>query len=306
MNAIRSILPLVLILGLIAASHAYPLQGSNGAVTCVVFDGYKSHYDVNTSALFLDVGMTRGINATFEVVDQNNKTYPVDLSRSRALQPGRFALVFMVPRTSEAAYLTVIPEGSNPFSIAWDKPIKYTNGIANFRFYGITDWLLSNTSQTISMDISLSNNATEGEIVMSPENFTLVDQWGWRYFADVTFSPVIIPPKSIMRKEITFASISPRSRPALLEYDFATDRAIQIPLDTSLIEIQMSVPPEAPAEAPAGAAPPAAGVNETTNVTQSLPQLPPQLEEPKPMTTQEKVMAARERLASVQEMMRKK
>lgn len=290
---------MILMMALISASHAYPFQGSNGAVTCVVFDGYKSHYDLNTSALFLDVGMTRGINATFEVVDQNNKTYPVDLGRSRALQPGRFSLVFMVPRTSEAAYLTVIPEGSNPFSIAWDKPVKYTNGVANFRFYGITDWLLSNTSQTVSMDVSLSNNATEGEIIMSPENFTLVDQWGWRYFADATFSPVIIPPKSIMRKEITFASISPRSRPALLEYDFATDRSIQIPLDTSLIEIQMSVPPGVPAEA-------AAGANETANVTQPLPQLPPKVEEPEPLTTQEKVMAARERLASVQEMMRRK
>lgn len=306
MNAIGSIWPLVLILGLISASHAYPFQGSNGAVTCVVFDGYKSHYDMNTSALFLDVGMTRGINATFEVVDQNNNTYPVDLSRSRALQPGRFALVFMLPRTSDPSYLNVIPEGSNPFSIAWDRPVKYTNGVANFRFYSITDWLLSNTSQTISMEISLSNNATEGEIIMSPENFTLVDQWGWRYFADVTFSPVVIPPKSIMKSEITFASISPRSRPVLLEYDFATDHAIQIPLDTSLIEIQMTMPAEAPAEVPSGTAPPAAGVNETANVTQTLPQLPPQMEEPKPMTTQEKVMAARERLASVQEMMRRK
>lgn len=302
MNAIRSIWPLLLILT-IFGSHAYPLQGSNGVVTCVVFDGYKSHYDINTSALFLDVGMTRGINATFEVVDQNNNTYPVDLGRSRALQPGRLALFFMVPRTSDVAYLTVIPEGSNPFSIAWDKPVKYTNGIANFRFYGITDWLLSNTSQTISMDISLSNNATEGEMIMSPENFTLVDQWGWRYFADATFSPVIIPPKSILRKEITFASISPRSRPVLLEYDFATDHLIQIPLDTSLIEIQMSMPPEAPAETPAEVAAPAA--NETANVTQTLPQLP-QVEEPKPMTTQEKVMAAREKLASVQEMMHRK
>ncbi|ABK14605.1 MAG: hypothetical protein H5T42_01400 [Methanothrix sp.] len=304
MNAIRSIWPLVLIMGLIAASHAYPIQGSNGAVTCVVFDGYKSRYDMNTSALFLDVGMTRGINVTFEVVDQNNNTYPVDINHSRALQPGRFSLVFMLPMSSDAAYLTVIPEGSNPFSIAWDKPLKYTNGIANLRYYGITDWLLSNTSQTISVDISLSNNATEGEIVMSPENFTLVDQWGWRYFADATFSPVIIPPKSILRKEITFASISPRSRPALLEYDFATDHPIQIPLDTSLIEIQMSMPSESPAETHTEAAAPTARVNETTNVTQTLPQ-PPQLEQ-KPMTTQEKVLAARERLASVQEMMRKK
>ncbi len=306
MNGKRVIWPSVVFLLFLAVSSAYPLQGSNGVVNCVIFDGHKGFYDINNSLLYLDVGISRGVNATFEVVDQNNNTYPVDLKLSKALQPGRFSLVFMVPRTSTIASLNVIPEGSNPFAIMWDKPIKYTNGMANFRFYGINDWLLSNTSQTITMDISLSNNATEGDILMGPENFTLVDQWGWRYFADVTFSPVVVPPKSIMRTEITFSSMSPRSRPVLLEYDFDTDHLIQIPLDTSLVEIYVTEPQAIESTAAA----PQLNESNVTSAAESkeLPQQLPEIkeEEQKPVTTEEKVLAAREKLAGVQQMLRRR
>lgn len=296
MNRIELIIAALVAAVLLGTSQAYPIQGGNGVVSSVIFDGFKNPIEDSpgNSTLSLDIGITRGINVSFELMDDQDHVYLPDVNLSSPLQPGRLLLVYIIPTNSSTVALNVTPDVGGSFLMTWDDPVKYTNGIANFRFHGLSQWQIASIGQVQSMEISLSNNGTSGDLIMSPDNFTIVDQWGWRYFADQDFEPVTLTPKTKMRADVTFSALSPRSRPVLVQYDYSTDHSISIYLEEMAIDDTTEAEPEqtsAASETSAAGQENAAGVQTVSAAT------------PAQETPEDKVSAQRQTLEQVNQML---
>ena len=180
MRLLALILFLALILGL---SQAIPLQGGSDAVKCTLFGLIKTpvSQDKNNTqaALELDVGLLGAQNATYELVDSKDNIYKPDAYKN--LQPGRTLLIFSVPESALYKLLKVTPSEGKPFSINWWKTPKGTKGDIIIRYYGIVDWVTQPDQQAIAYEIGIANNGTT-PFTVSPDNFTLLDQWGWPYY----------------------------------------------------------------------------------------------------------------------------
>jgi hypothetical protein len=176
------------------------------------------------------VGLFGEGGAAFDLLDESDGVYLEDANSSVELQPGRMLLAFIVPKQLMVKGLRVYPSEGDPFVILWDKVAKHTNGVANLRYYGIGEIKVEGGRQMVTLDVSLANNGTENLLVV-PENFSLLDQWGWRYYPEPSFQGIDLPPKNIVRLGVTFSSLSPRSRPVILEYDYRTNRAISVELE---------------------------------------------------------------------------
>lgn len=318
MNRIELIIVALAVVLLLGTSEGYPIQGSNGVVSSVIFDGFKNPIEDSpgNSTLSLDLGITRGVNVSLALMDDQDQVYYPDVNLSSPLQPGRLLIVFVIPTNSSPVAMNITPDVGDPFLMMWEDPAKYTNGVANFRFHGLSQWQIASIGQILTIDISLSNNGTSGDIIMGPENFTIVDQWGWRYIADQDFDPVTLNPKTKIRRDITFSSLSPRSRPVLVQYDYSTDHSITIRLDCSLDCLGSDETTEAAPEqtstgsetstasqqsSPTTTASVSGGQQNTTEVqaVSSAPRAAPLAEE----TTQDKVTAQKQTLAQVNQML---
>ena len=227
MRFISVALVLVLVLG---CAQAYSLSGGSGDVKCTLFGTYQVPIpgpDPNATAteyaLNLDLGLIGSTNATYELVDGNDKIYRPDASRSKALQPGRQNLVFVVPPTGDAIgggfkLFKVYPSEGQPFAINWWKTPKKIQGDITLRYYGITDLQIGEEGQSIAFDIKITNDGSSS-IPISPENFTLIDQWGWDYYTLEGFADSVLEPKKSARVKVIFNSLSLLSKPSVLLYD---------------------------------------------------------------------------------------
>jgi hypothetical protein len=241
MRFVSVALVLVLVLG---CAQAHSLSGSSGDVKCTLFGTYQVPIpgpDPNATAteyaLNLDVGLIGSTNATYELVDGNDKIYRPDTSRSQALQPGRQNLVFVVPPTGDAIgggfkLFKVYPSEGQPFAINWWKTPKKIQGDITLRYYGITDLQIGKEDQSIAFDVKITNDGTSS-IPISPENFTLIDQWGWDYYTLEGFADSVLEPKKSARVKVIFGSLSLLSKPSVLLYDGPSgEMAIDLEKDT--------------------------------------------------------------------------
>jgi hypothetical protein len=228
----------------VGAAQAYPLIGGSGDVKCTLFGAYEIPIpgtDSNATAkeytLKVDVGLIGSRNATYELVDGNDNVYHPDQARYKALQPGRQQVVFVVPPTGDAIgggfkLLRVSPSEGQPFAINWWKTPKKILGDVILRYYGVTDLQMGADEQSVTFGVSIQNNGT-ASFPIGPENFTLVDQWGWEYYTLEGFSSANLEAKKSARVKVIFTNLSLLSKPSVLAYDYLGNQiAIDLEKDT--------------------------------------------------------------------------
>jgi len=317
---------LMLALGL---SQAYPLQGGNENVKATLFEAVRTPLqDENATEeiLKLDVGLLGAENATYELVDDDN--YGITPALYKTLQPGRQLLYFIIPKDDLFKLLKVAPAGGTPFHINWWATPKGINGDMIIRYYGITDWIWDSDQQAVVFELRVGNNGTS-PLYLGPENFTLIDQWGWVYYPAVGFEPSAIEPQMATgRVKVGFSGISLQSRPAMLAYDYSSPNQIIIDLEKDtrpLSDTQVygsgapqaqaapvapAVPaattqPKSPAESQSAAAPEPAAQNQDGNGQQNQTAenqtTENQTTEKKILSLKDQINASRNRLKGVGE-----
>ena len=288
MRLIALAFALVLALGL---AQAYPLNGGNAGVNCTLFGATKvpvpgadPNATVQNYVLKVDVGLLGARNATFELVDSKDKVYSPDPSMSWTFEPIsesyiRQLLAFVVPSDALFKLFKVSPSVGDPFAIKWWKTPKKAGGDLILRYYGVVDTRTNPNEQLVTYEVGIQNNGT-GSAVISPLNFTLLDQSGWEYYTMYGFSQSYLGPKNSTKVKLNFSSLSHLSKPVALAFDYLTSNQIVFDLDKDtgpLTDAQVygsNVPRTTTSTAALPIAPPAAVV--ATPTVQSAPQVVPQ------------------------------
>ena len=191
------IIVLALLLALaFGTAQATPLQGSDGNSTVTLFGASRTPLDDENSTqeiLKVDVGLMGAENATYQLVDADNNIYQAGLYKP--LSSGKQLVYFLTPKDSLFKLVNVTPTGGKPIYINWWATPKGSNDNLIVRYYGITDWLINPDEQGIVVQVRVQNNGTQN-LIVSPENFTLLDQWGWPYHPSLGFDPEIIGPQN--------------------------------------------------------------------------------------------------------------
>lgn len=229
MRYLALVFALTLALGI---SQAYPLQGGDENVKATLFGAVRiplEDQNATEEILKLDISLTGAENATYELVDDDNLAMQPSLYKN--LQPGRQMLYFIIPKDDLFKLLKVTPAGGAPFNINWWATPKGTNGDVLLRYYGITDWIWDSDQQALVFELRIGNNGTT-PFYIGPENFTLLDQWGWDYYPVVGFEPLVIEPQMATgRVKVGFSGLSILSRPVMLAYDYTNPNQIIIDLE---------------------------------------------------------------------------
>ena len=131
-------------------------------------------------------------NATYKLVDANDSVYEPGLYKP--LSSGRQLLYFLIPKDDLFKLITATPLSGKSININWWATPKVGNENLVIRYYGITDWLINPDEQGIVVQVRAQSNGTQSQFV-SPENFTLLDQWGWPYNPSLGFDPEVIGPQ---------------------------------------------------------------------------------------------------------------
>ncbi len=225
---------LALLLALIfGTAQAYPLQGGDKNVTVTLFGATRAPLtDENASGdiLKVDVGINGAENATYELFDQKDVVYRPGLYKT--LSSERQWVYFLVAKDDLFKLINVTPKGGKPFNINWWATPKAFNKDIIIRYYGITDWLINPDEQGIVIQLRMTNNGTR-DLFIAPQNFTLLDQWGWPYYPTLGFDPLTVGPQNATpdRVLLGFTGISLLSKPAVLAYDYMTPGQVIINLE---------------------------------------------------------------------------
>lgn len=240
---------------LLGSVQSFPLYGNDGMVNCTVFGAFKvpftpGDFNADKNIMYnMDVALamnnssdsTLVDNATFTLVDGNDRVYPLRLEYTRDLQPGRRMLGFMVPKEAVAKSLiidpsAIIPDG-DPFIIDFGNTINASNGNVSLIYYGPVGTKVDSNRKSLNFDVGVTNNGTKKLYVCS-KNFTLVDQWGWKYqskeynrYSQEGFPAKTLVPNETLRTQVSFTYLSPLSRPSKLVYDYSSRVPIIIDID---------------------------------------------------------------------------
>jgi hypothetical protein len=315
MRLIVIALLLVLAFGM---AQAVPLQGSDGNATVVIFGASRTPLDDENATheiLKVDVGLMGTENATYQLVDADNNIYPAGLYKQ--LSSGKQTIWFLTENDCLFKLINVTPEGGAPIYINWWATPKGSNNNLIVRYYGITDWLINSDEQGIVVQVRMQNNGTK-DLIVSPENFTLLDQWGWPYRPTLGFDPEIVGPQNatLDRVKLGFTGVSLLSRPAALAYDYLMPDQIIIDFNQDYVPLSDEVVYGANATKSAAPAKPlpavAAPASDQTVVDQSAASETVQAPANENATTKigssikDKVAASRARLAATKESLDKK
>lgn len=284
MKWLALILGIMLALG---AAQGYPLQGSNGKVDCIIFGAFKTPFnqgDVNygKNVIFsVDLGVVRAndtenateesaddpssmgtngsgssvdmaLNSTYTLVDGNDRVYSTRPEYTRDLQPERVIIGFIVPKEAVAKSLiidpTVLDSGGERFEMDFSPIANASNTNVTLLYYGGMGTKIDSNKKYVNFDIGLTNNGT-GDLPLSTSNFSLLDQWGWKYsskkynkYNGEGFDDRVLRPNETFRTGLAFGSISVLSRPSKLIYQYSKDSSLIIDIDkeeginTSLLE----------------------------------------------------------------------
>jgi hypothetical protein len=229
--AMRSLALLLVLAIALGPAYAYPLQGGDENVKCTLFGTHRMPLAVNSTEeiLKLDVGLIGVANASYELVDSKDKVFvPIEY---RNLQIGRQELIFQVPIDDLFKLLKVAPTEGKPFDIKWWMTPKGIRKDMTLRYYGIEDWMIDSDLQALTLELSITNEGTAG-LPIGPENFSLLDQWGWEYYPVGGFQSTILEPKmTLPRVKLGFTGLSSLSRPTILAYNYQTDDQIILDLE---------------------------------------------------------------------------
>ncbi len=218
-------------------AQAYPLQGSDGTATVTLFGSIRTPLEesASTEILKVDIGLTGTENATYKLMDANNSVYEPGLYKT--LSSGRQLVYFLIPKDDLFKLITATPQDGKPININWWARPKASNENLVIRYYGITDWLTNPDEQGIVVQVTAQSNVTQSQLV-SPENFTLLDQWGWPYSPSLGFDPEIVgPQKATGRLSVGFTPISLFSKPAALVYDYNTAHPVLIDFEKDFVPL---------------------------------------------------------------------
>jgi hypothetical protein len=239
MRLIVLALMLALALGTAAAT---PLQGGDGNSTVVLFGATRtplSDENATQEILKVDVGLIGALNATYQLMDDDNNIYQPGLYKP--LSSGKQLVYFLTTKDSLFKLLNVTPTGGKPIYINWWATPKGSNGKLIVRYYGITDWLINPDEQGIVVQVRVQNNGTQN-LIVSPENFTLLDQWGWPYRPSLGFdAETVVSQNATSRVLLGFTGISLVSRPAALAYDYMTSNQIIIEFERDYVPLSNEV-----------------------------------------------------------------
>jgi hypothetical protein len=235
-------------------ASGYPIHAGNGAVNCTVFGEFKDPYTIvepngyRNIVLNVDVALVKAnstsispAQAVYSLVDGNDRTYPIRGEFTRSLQPGRQLLGFAVPAETIPKTLIVDPSGyptlGNRFAINFGELSNATNGNVTILYYGILNSKIDSNIKSIDFDVGITNNGTV-RMPVSSKNFSLIDQWGWRYaslehddFTNNGFASRVLKPNETARIKVSFGSMSPQSRPSKLVYECSKTGSILLNID---------------------------------------------------------------------------
>jgi hypothetical protein len=232
------VLTLMLALAL-GTAQATPLQGGDGNATVVLFGATRTPLEDENATqeiLKVDVGLMGTENATYQLVDADNNIYLPGLYKP--LTSGKQLVYFLVPKDRLFKLLNVTPEGGAPIYINWWATPKGSNENLVLRYYGISDWVFNPDEQMIVVQVRVQNNGTK-DLIVSPENFTLLDQWGWPYLPTLGFDAEIVGPQNATSDRVLlgFTGVSLISRPARLAYDYRTSNQIIIDFERDYLPL---------------------------------------------------------------------
>ncbi len=232
----------------------YPLQMSNGFVNCTIFGSFKdpgfsgTAYSDSYSVLVVDARLTRinesnklPIRAAYSLTDGNDRVFQASTQNIKELQPGRRLIGFAVPRETIAKSLTVDLSqdraGGEQFSIRFPELVNSSNTNVTLIYYGVLRSSTSSNKKTIDVDVGVTNNGTK-KLVLEANNFTLKDQWGWKYeskeyddYGRKGMSPMVLVQNETIRSRLSFSSISPLSRPVELVYNYSNNSSLTMNID---------------------------------------------------------------------------
>lgn len=224
---------LILMLSVMEPACGLPVTGGNGALCCTVFDMFKGplyqggSYDADRMILYLDAGLkwSNGSYAElsrvrYVLIDGNDRSYNRDAASSKHISPGRDLLAFVVPREAIPKSLVVDSGIGEIFKVDFGEPLNYSDENITVTYYGILGSRLDYSRKVLDIDISVRNNSSS-PLRVSPENCTLVDQWGWGYRATEGFEPRTLNANESIRGVVRFRYLAPSSIPSLLLYNLS-------------------------------------------------------------------------------------
>ena len=245
-------LALILLLGL---AQGYPLHASNGIVDCTIFGAFKNPWtagDVNADRymiLNVDLGLMRAnandsapIKAVYSLTDGNDRVYRNAQDLTKDLGPKRSLIGFVVPKEAIPKTLTIDPSANvadgEQFSLSFNELTNSTNENVTMIYYGVLRSSLYDNRKNIEFDIGIANNGTK-KLPISANNFTLVDQWDWRYSGSKQnnvnrqgFPTIDLPPNGSMRSRLVFGPLSSLSRPVKLVYAYSNNSSLSLNIDS--------------------------------------------------------------------------
>ncbi|MCX8207112.1 MAG: DUF4352 domain-containing protein [Methanothrix sp.] len=224
---------LMLMLSVMDSASGLPVTGGNGELCCTVFDMFKGplyqggSYDADRMILYLDAGL-RWSNGSYAelprvryvLIDGNDRSYTRDASSSKPISPGRQLLAFAVPREAIPKSLVVDSGVGKVFKVDFGEPLNYSDENITVTYYGIVGSRLDYSRKVLDIDISVRNNSTS-PLRVSPENCTLVDQWGWGYRATDGFEPRMLNANESIRGVVRFRYLAPSSIPSMMLYNLS-------------------------------------------------------------------------------------
>ena len=249
--ALALVLFIILVPGI---ALGYPLHSSNGAVNCTIFGAFKDPWssgypNANSYAvLMVDLSLTRAnasdktpIKSTYSLTDGNDRVYLMSPEYKKDLQLGRWLIGFVVPRETIAKSLMVglsqDPAGGDQFPVLFPGLSNSSNTNVTLLYYGVLRSFIEANRKTMVFDVAVTNNGTK-KMTISAENFTLFDQWGWKYdskeydiYGKKGISTMVLEPNQTQRSGIVFSPISPLSRPVELVYDYPKSDSIRLDVD---------------------------------------------------------------------------
>ena len=242
--------------------QASVLQGGDENATLVLIGAHRmpnlADENGTTEILKVDVGLMGADNATYQLLDADNNW--MEPYKYIQLSSGRQDIFFLIPSDSLFKLINVTPAGGKPIYLNWWATPKGSSNKVIVRYYGITDWQMSDYEQGIVVQVRVQNNGTES-ITVTPENFTLFDQWGWPYYPTAGFDSEVVAPGEAQsgRVLVGFTGVSLQSRPAALAYDYNTPDQVVIDFERDFVPLSDElVYGSAAANATAAAALPAA------------------------------------------------
>jgi hypothetical protein len=236
-------------------AQGYPLHASNGDINCTIFGAFKDPWSTGYSnansyaVLMVDLSLVRvnasdrtPIQATYSLTDGNDRVYLMSPEYKKDLQLGRWLIGFVVPKETIAKSLMVglsqDPAGGDQFPISFPELSNSSNGNVTLLYYGVLRSFIETNRKTMVFDVAVSNNDTT-KLMLSAENFSLVDQWGWNYdskeydiYGKKGISAMELKPNQTQRSGIVFSPISPLSRPVELVYSYSNSSSIRLDIDS--------------------------------------------------------------------------